>query len=137
MALLRPSLLGASAIAVACATAPRPTAPVTCDRVRFTLRDPGAVSAAVTGSFNGWVAEPMTHVEDGTFELIVQLAPGAYRFTYRATRGDGSAHFEPPEGVRLEDDGFGSKNGVLYVCPDDGVRGNPPGVSSSLRAGEK
>jgi 1,4-alpha-glucan branching enzyme len=83
--------------------------------VRFRLADAEARSVAVAGSFNDWSVSSHPLAREGTsnvWALIVPLQPGEHRFMFIV---DGSRWITPPLADDFEDDGFGSRNGVVIV----------------------
>ncbi len=84
--------------------APARAAPVT-----FRLLAPGARDVRVAGSFNGWVAEPLTPGADGTWTLQKAVDRGQHEYVYLV---DGKA-VVPPEARRRVSDGLGGENGVF------------------------
>lgn len=108
-------LLLVAAFLWSCATSQVPTPPrAVAGGVQFTLSAPGANSASLVGSFNGWSlrAHPMRADGDGRWTLVVPLPPGEYQFMYVI---DGKQWLTPPLAEDYLDDGFGQKNGVLSV----------------------
>jgi 1,4-alpha-glucan branching enzyme len=116
--LTRIALVTAIAAAVACAARLRPAAPApTAAGVRFVVQRPGARSVAVAGTFNEWsaAAHPMTATDTiGIWTATVPLPAGDHRFMYVV---DGTEWVSPPHADEYEDDGFGSRNGVINVPP--------------------
>jgi 1,4-alpha-glucan branching enzyme len=119
----------------ACATAPAATPSIARGEVRFVHHAPGAKTVGVIGSFNGWEPAAMQRSADGSFQVWLPVPPGEYRFAFRVTQSDGKVTTDAPEQASaFDDDGFGSKNGVLYVPFDDNGRGNSSGGKSSLKS---
>lgn len=83
-------------------------------RVTLTLREPGATSVAVVGSFNGWspANSSLRKNKYGEWEIGLFLAPG--RYTYRFIVND-SVEMVDPASPYTEPDGYGGQNSVLYV----------------------
>lgn len=79
------------------------------------LHAPGAQRVLVIGDFNGWNGTPMRLSGDGWWELTLSLSPGAYQYAYIV---DGETMTPPEAGVTV-DDGFGGRNGLLEIFPDD------------------
>lgn len=90
--------------------------------VRLSLPYRGDGRLHLTGDFNDW-ADPgraLRPAGDGTPTATLELEPGVYRYRIRVV-GDGEERWlELPEGVPVEEDGFGGKNGVLVVPEPDG-----------------
>ena len=79
---------------------PRPMAP-------FRLRAPDAATVAVAGSFNGWVAEPLSRAPGDVWELDRPIPAGTWEYVYIV---DGKV-VVPPEATRRVPDGLGGKAG--------------------------
>jgi 1,4-alpha-glucan branching enzyme len=131
-------LIHASFVALAlasCATTPSKPASVI-GGILFVHRAPLARTVSVVGSFNGWEPAAMRSNGDGSFQGILHVSPGSHRFAYRVVRSDGTVATEPPTSApRYEDDGFGSKNGVLDIAGIEALPGNPRAAASSLKVG--
>ena len=87
--------------------------------VRFTVANDDARSVAVAGTFNGWSvsAHPLTRSGSGTlWTAVIALPAGEHRFMFVV---NGTEWLEPPLADDFVDDGFGSKNGVVIVRPDE------------------
>ena len=87
--------------------------------VRFVLMRPEARSLALAGSFNQW--SPSSHPlarenSGGLWTIVVALPPGEHVFMYVV---DGTQWISPPLAEDYVDDGFGAKNGVVVVRPDE------------------
>ncbi|HEX2381325.1 MAG TPA: isoamylase early set domain-containing protein [Acidimicrobiales bacterium] len=82
----------------------------------------GAEQAWVVGEFNRWSTDshPMTRGADGTFELVVELAPGTYRFRYYL--GDGRWE-NAWDADAYEANEFGGSDSVVVV--KGGAKGTP------------
>ncbi|MGD0484272.1 MAG: glycogen-binding domain-containing protein [Gemmatimonadales bacterium] len=80
-------------------------------RVRVVFRVPGAREVAIAGEWNGWDNAPLTARPDGRWETVVQLRPGAYRFSLVV---DGE-RWTVPAGVPSMSDDFGGRVGLLVV----------------------
>jgi 1,4-alpha-glucan branching enzyme len=86
--------------------------------VRFVLARPEAGSVALTGTFNGWSpsAHPMSRAgSSGAWTIVVPLPPGEHLFMYVV---DGM-WVSPPLAEDYMDDGFGARNGVVVVRPNE------------------
>jgi len=68
-------------------------------------------SVAVAGNWGNWDAMPLTRVALDTWEIVIDLEPGIYRYSLVV---DGEAWTLPP-GVLSEPDGFGGQVGLLVV----------------------
>jgi hypothetical protein len=89
---------------------------------RFTY--PSAVHVSLIGAFNGWstAATPMCRREDGTWEAMVELAPGLHRYCYfvidgvGATGSSGDSRMTPwqPAGD-VRDPSFLARLGVMNL----------------------
>ena len=68
---------------------------------------------SVAGSFNGWdtQAHPMTHVADATFQAILRLPPGEYRYKFVV---DGE-WMEDPAAKAQERNAHGTLDSILQV----------------------
>ncbi|MBC8425479.1 hypothetical protein H8E07_15270 [bacterium] len=80
----------------------------------FTPVISGVASVNLAGSFNGWStdAAPMSDPEeDGTYSIVVPLAPGQYAYKFVV---DGE-WLPDPNNSNGEDDGFGGQNSVVIV----------------------
>ncbi len=123
-------------VALACATVPPARTRVAGLAVHFVHRAPGARSVAVVGSFNAWTPTPMKLNGAGAFETHLPLSPGLHRFAFQVTFADGQVTIEAPQAADgYENDGFGSKNGVLDVGAADSLPGNFTGLPSSEPSG--
>jgi 1,4-alpha-glucan branching enzyme len=115
--LTRIALITAVTASVACAARLRPAAPAqTPSGVRFVVQRSTARTVAVAGTFNEWStsAHPMHAATSGIWTATVPLPPGDHRFMYVV---DGAEWVSPPHADEYEDDGFGSRNGVISVPP--------------------
>jgi hypothetical protein len=81
------------------------------DQVRVVFRVPGARSVALAGEWNDWTPEPLRARDDGRWDTVVRLAPGAYRFSLVV---DGE-QWTVPSGVPTLPDDFGGQVGLLVV----------------------
>jgi hypothetical protein len=81
----------------------------------FRIHAPGARQVALVTDFNGWdpEANPLRAAGDGWWEVRLALPAGSYQYAYWV---DG-VMVTPPDATITIDDGFGSKNGLLYVEP--------------------
>jgi 1,4-alpha-glucan branching enzyme len=116
-----PAILTATLAALAsgsCAGVAVSRAPVaTSSGVRFVLSRPEARSVALAGSFNDWSTSSHPLAREGSrgvWTIVVALPPGEHLFMYVV---DGTEWLSPPVAEDHEDDGFGSKNGVVVVRP--------------------
>jgi hypothetical protein len=119
------ALVGTGLLALstaACAVNVTPTAPVvTAAGVRFVLVTPGARSVAVAGSFNQWSisSHPLSPTRARSADAwtgIFRLPPGEHTFMFVM---DGSRFVTPPIAEDFVDDGFGARNGVVFVTPTE------------------
>jgi len=88
---------------------PRPERPVD-----FYLNLPGAKSAAVAGTFNGWDLSqtPLSKDPSGGWKATVWLAPGRYEYRFVV---DGAQWFSDPRATEAVPNDFGSTNSVIVV----------------------
>ena len=87
--------------------------------MRFSLADADARTVALAGAFNQWSASSHQLTRDGTssiWTLVVPLPPGEHLFMFVI---DGSRWVTPPLADDFVDDGFGSRNGVVIVGPQE------------------
>src|SRR5262245_19347409 len=112
--------IGAAIVGAACEGLRRPNlAPaMTPQGVRFSFVDGDAKSVALTGAFNQWSAteHQLSRGAGKMWEITVRLPPGEYPFMFVV---DGSRWITPPVADDFIDDGFGSKNGVVIVRPEE------------------
>jgi 1,4-alpha-glucan branching enzyme len=97
---------------------PAPPA-VTPAGVRFMLTDPDAQSVALAGSFNQWSTSSHPLVRErssAVWSVVVVLPPGEHLFMYFV---NGARWVSPPRAEDYADDGFGSRNGVVFVRPTE------------------
>jgi|SRR5678809_794712 1,4-alpha-glucan branching enzyme len=82
--------------------------------VDFYLNLPGAKSAAVAGTFNGWDLSqtPLSKDPSGGWKATVWLAPGRYEYRFVV---DGAQWFSDPRATETVPNNFGSTNSVLVV----------------------
>jgi hypothetical protein len=85
--------------------------------VRLRVHAPEAKLVALSGNFNSWNPEaaPLSPVGDGWWEIRIELAPGRYEYAYVI---DGIWKI-PPEAKITVDDGFGGRNGILEILPNE------------------
>jgi len=76
----------------------------------------GAERAWVVGEFNNWSthSHPMTRRSDGSLQVVVELAPGTYRFRYYL--GDGRWENAWDADAYAENE-FGGSDSVVVVRP--------------------
>jgi opacity protein-like surface antigen len=86
-------------------------------RVCFRVSAAGAERVSVAGSFNDWDPEatPLRPAGDGRWEGCAELEPGTYQYAY-IIDGEWTT---PPEAKSVVEDGFGGRNGILEVLPED------------------
>ena len=82
---------------------------------------PGAHTATVAGSFNGWDAHalPMVRNTSGTWTVTVALPVGEHQYQFVV---DGARWQPDPSAHAQVDDGFGGTNRVFVVGPKGLVR---------------
>lgn len=80
-------------------------------RVRLLFRVPDARSVALAGEWNDWTAVPLRARDDGRWEAVLRLGPGAHRFSLVV---DGE-RWVVPSGVPTMPDDFGGEAGLLVV----------------------
>jgi 1,4-alpha-glucan branching enzyme len=82
--------------------------------VEFNVKLPGAKSAAVAGTFNGWDANctPLRKDSNGGWKTTVWLTPGRYEYRFVI---DGAQWYCDPGAKESVENGFGSSNSVLLV----------------------
>jgi hypothetical protein len=68
-------------------------------------------SVAIAGDWGNWDALPLTRVAPDTWEIVIGLGPGIYRYSLVV---DGEIWTLPP-GVISEPDGFGGRVGLLVL----------------------
>lgn len=92
------------------------TLPVAVERLggsggaRVTFEVPDASDVAIVGEWNQWRPAPLTRLSRGRWQVLLPLAPGAYRFSLVV----GGRWVVPPGVPRLPDD-FGGEVGVLVI----------------------
>jgi len=120
MRLLSILAMTAATVSVACASTGSVMTPVARrDGVRFTFASPNAATVAVAGSFNEWSvsSHPMTRAGSAAvWTIVVRLPPGEHVFMYVV---DGTEWVSPPLAEDYVDDGFGTRNGVVVVRPNE------------------
>ncbi|MGD8412657.1 MAG: glycogen-binding domain-containing protein [Candidatus Latescibacterota bacterium] len=81
----------------------------------FRLRAPEAVAVSLVAEFNGWDpgANPLRDAGNGWWEGRFSLPEGSYQYAFWV---DGEL-LTPPDAEVTVDDGFGGRNGMLYVAP--------------------
>ena len=108
-----------SVVTVTCAPkAPLEMPAVTRGGVRFLLAHPDARSVALTGSFNEWstTSHRMSRQSSGLWTIVVPLPPGEHLFMYVVNDAE---WITPPAADDYADDGFGKRNGIVVVRPDE------------------
>jgi hypothetical protein len=83
--------------------------------VTFTISDVEAKSIAVAGDFNGWDTNTNQLEDpegDGIWTGKINLKPGRYEYMLVV---DDSKWVPDPNAKAYADDGFGSRNAVLYI----------------------
>jgi hypothetical protein len=107
------SLMVAPAAPAPVATVPAGPSPVL---VRLVVLQPGAMSVALAGDFNGWdpIRTPLEQTSSGAWTVTIPLEPGRYEYMFVV---DGKEWIADPFAVEQSDDGFGSRNAVLDVRP--------------------
>ena len=113
---LSATTFAAVVLSVSCAAhRPPETLLVTPGGVRFAVVDRNATTVAVAGTFNQWstTAHPLTRdMASGLWSLVVPLPSGEYRFAFVI---DGHRWVVPPVADAWVDDGFGSRDGIVFV----------------------
>jgi len=79
----------------------------------FRCHAPGAREVSLVGDFNGWdpAAHPLEPDRDGWWQVEIQLLAGSHQYAYLV---DGKT-MAPADAEALVDDGFGGKNGLIWV----------------------
>ena len=106
-------------VTVTCAPkAPLELPAVTRGGVRFVLAHPDARSVALAGSFNDWspTSHRMSRGPSGIWTIVVALPPGEHQFMFVVNDAEWIA---PPAADDYVDDGFGKKNGIVVVRPNE------------------
>jgi hypothetical protein len=85
---------------------------------------------SLLGDFNQWNADahPMTRNEDGSWSIILALAPGAYRFRYFAN-GENWANDDAADGVAPNE--YGSANSLLRIEAEPGAKSRTEGIAEA------
>jgi 1,4-alpha-glucan branching enzyme len=96
------------------ATSPRANETLPEKPVDFCFNLPGAKSAAVAGTFNGWDLSrtPLSKDASGGWKATVWLPPGRYEYRFVV---DGAQWFSDPRALEAVPNTFGSTNSVLVV----------------------
>ena len=112
------------------------------DGVEFTYYDPAAFSVSLAGNFNNWDvnASPMVKDEEGTWRVVVQLAPGDYEYKLVVNGGNWTADPDNPNivgdygnsGITINEDGE-----PVMEAPEGGIEliSNTPVNSRVLLTG--
>jgi hypothetical protein len=84
--------------------------------VRLVVVQPGAMTVAAAGDFNGWdpAQTPLEPTANGAWSVTLPLEPGRYEYMFVV---DGEDWIVDPFAVEQSDDGFGAQNAVLEVRP--------------------
>jgi len=87
------------------------------DARMFRCHAPGAREVSLVGDFNGWdpAAHPLRPGGDGWWQVEVRLPAGSHLYAYLV---DGET-VPPADAEALVDDGFGGRNGLVWVRPAD------------------
>ncbi|HZR18578.1 MAG TPA: glycogen-binding domain-containing protein [Verrucomicrobiae bacterium] len=82
--------------------------------IDFHLHMPGAKSAAVAGSFNGWDLKrnPLEKDGDGGWKATLWLPPGRYEYRFVV---DGAQWCSDPRAKESVPNAFGGTNSVIVV----------------------
>ena len=99
----------------------------------FEYKDQNAESVFIVGSMNDWNTSslPMQRDEDGAWKIQLKLEYGEYRYKFLV---DGNWQVDPSNS-RMEDDGYGGSNSVVYFSGRLSLNENfkeSLGVKSSL-----
>ena len=91
---------------------------VTRGGVRFLLAHADARSVALAGSFNGWstTSHRMSRQASGMWTIVVTLPPGEHVFMFVVNDVE---WITPPAADDYADDGFGKRNGIVVVRPNE------------------
>jgi hypothetical protein len=86
---------------------------MTDDGVRFTCNAPGATQVFLAGTFNNWspTADLMAEIEDGVWQLTLNLGDGQYQYKFVV---DGEWR-QDPDNPSTTDDGYGGSNSLLVI----------------------
>ncbi len=101
---------------VSCA-GPQKTTPQSLPLAWFRLKAPDAKRVNVVGTFNGWdpEAHPLQGPDGkGVWALGLPLLPGRYRYMFVL---DGTRWVTDPNAAASEEDGFGTRNSLLFHGP--------------------
>lgn len=81
--------------------------------IQFVLAAPGASTVRLAGDFNDWQPErtPLKPLRDGTFQVLIPLSPGRYRYRYVI---DGAWRNDPANG-NVEINPYGELNSIVEV----------------------
>jgi|SRR5579862_1280010 len=93
---------------------PRATTRPTEKPVDFFLNLPGAKTACVAGSFNGWDVNrtPLHKESNGSWKTTVWLPPGRYEYKFVI---DGAQWFSDPGAKESVPNQYGSTNSIVVV----------------------
>lgn len=82
--------------------------------VRLSFYAPQARQVAVAGDFNKWTVgtDEMERRDGGLWTIDLMLQPGRYSYMFVL---DGTTWVADPGAESFQDDGFGSRNGVLRI----------------------
>lgn len=108
-----------TALASSCATKVSPETPVAVrGGVRFSLMQPDARTVALAGNFNDWstTSHVMSRQPSGLWTIVVALPSGEHRFMYVV---NGTQWLSPPIADDYAEDGFGTRNGIVVVRPNE------------------
>jgi hypothetical protein len=86
----------------------------------FSLRQMQAESVSLIGSFNRWNPSGYrlhSNADKTLWSLEIELEPGRYEYAFLV---DGKKILLDPEASFQRDDGFGSKNSILFVAEENG-----------------
>ena len=109
----------AAGASLSCAARPPATTVVTPSGVRFALARPEAASVTIAGNFNDWStsSHPMSRMgSTSPWTAVVPLPPGEHLYMFVV---NGTEWVSPPLAEDYVDDGFGARNGVVVVRPDE------------------
>ncbi len=116
--------LAVAAVILACGAARGGVAKVE-GGIEFTYHDPYAGSVHLAGQFNNWSMNttPLTMDEDGTWRVVVSLAPGKYEYKFVV---NGSEWVADPDNPRI----VGAYGNSEVVIDEDGEPVIPGGVAA-------
>ena len=82
--------------------------------VKMSYSSPKAQSVAVAGNFNKWSADThrMRKQSNGIWTIAIPLRAGTYTYQFVV---DGRTWIVDPRAGIMQDDGFGSRNGIVRV----------------------